>query len=131
MVKLRSKKVVDRIQLDTRDDAMQGNFIEGRFDLVQNVNCVKVKEDRFEKQSEERWTRTRYVWSCLTINNVTINYKSMIVTTEATTAGGIILSASFPKTTNKISQIWILRISLLFIFSFLLLLLFFFTTHSI
>ncbi|KAG2399305.1 Two-component response regulator [Vigna angularis] len=31
---------------DKRDDAMQDNFIEGRFDLVEYVNCVKVKEDR-------------------------------------------------------------------------------------
>lgn len=45
----------------------------------------------------------------------------MIVTGEATSAGGIILSASFPKTTNKISLIWILRISPLFIFTFFLL----------
>lgn len=45
----------------------------------------------------------------------------MIVTGEATSAGGIILSASFPKTTNKISLIRILRISPLFIFTFFLL----------
>lgn len=43
-INLRRKKV-DRIQLGRRD-AMQGNFI----DLVQNVNCVKVKEDGFGKQ---------------------------------------------------------------------------------